>query len=136
MACGEQMTNEHGREEVNVVAAAVRIAGGPKRVAEILSISRSQVYRWINARTMANATYIYVAKLARLSGIQTQFLGGDGGPNLPEENLVEKGLVPEMTINSGLNQRRPIRRQIKLRVGHEMNSTRNHAVRSRELADE
>jgi len=130
------MSNEQGREEVNVVAAAVRIAGGPKRVAEMLSISRSQVYRWINARTMANATYVYVARLARLSGIQTQFLGGDGGPSPVEEGLVEKGLVPEMTLDSALNHRRPMRRPIKFRTSREMNPGRNHAVRAREIADE
>jgi hypothetical protein len=130
------MSNEQGREEVNVVAAAVRIAGGPKRVAEMLSISRSQVYRWINARTMANATYIYVAKLARLSGIQTQFLGGDGGPSAIEEASVEKGLATEPLMSSGLNHRRPIRRQVKLPTGREMLNHRNHAVRAREIADE
>ena len=72
------MNNGRGRDEVNVVATAVRIAGGPQRVATLLQISRSQVYRWMNARTMANATYVHVARLANLSGIQTQFLGGDG----------------------------------------------------------
>jgi hypothetical protein len=128
------MSNEQGREEVNVVAAAVRIAGGPKRVAEMLSISRSQVYRWINARTMANATYMYVAKLARLSGIQSQFLGGDGGP-VPVA-MFDKGLAPEPMINLAINHPRPVRRPVKLRNGRAMETNRNHAIRAREIADE
>jgi hypothetical protein len=70
--------NEGGWTEANVVAAAVRIMGGAQKVADSLGVSRSQVYRWIKARSMAHATYIYVAKLASLSGIDTGFLGGDG----------------------------------------------------------
>ena len=130
------MSNEQGREEVNVVAAAVRIAGGPKRVAEMLSISRSQVYRWINARTMANATYMYVAKLARLSGIQTQFLGGDGGPVQVDVGIFEKGLATEPMINPAFNHRTPVRRPAKLRAGRGVETKRNHAIREREIADE
>ena len=72
--------NDGGWTEANVVAAAVRILGGAQKVADSLGVSRSQVYRWIKARTMANATYFYVAKLASLSGIDTGFLGGDGSP--------------------------------------------------------
>ena len=70
--------NDGGWTEANVVAAAVRILGGAQKVADSLGVSRSQVYRWIKARTMARATYFYVAKLASLSGIETGFLGGDG----------------------------------------------------------
>lgn len=70
--------NDGGWTEANVVAAAVRILGGAQKVADSLGVSRSQVYRWIKARTMAHATYFYVAKLASLSGIATAFLGGDG----------------------------------------------------------
>jgi len=72
--------NDGGWTEANVVAAAVRILGGAQKVADSLGVSRSQVYRWIKARTMAHATYFYVAKLATLSGIDTGFLGGDGSP--------------------------------------------------------
>jgi hypothetical protein len=69
--------NDGGWTEANVVAAAVRILGGAQKVADSLGVSRSQVYRWIKARSMARATYIYVAKLASLSGIETGFLGGE-----------------------------------------------------------
>jgi hypothetical protein len=65
------------RADVNMVAASVRIAGGALRVAHLLGVSRSQVYRWINAGTMAHATYLYVAKLSRISGIDMRLLGGD-----------------------------------------------------------
>lgn len=73
--------NDGGWTEANVVAAAVRILGGAQKVADSLGVSRSQVYRWIKARTMARATYLHVAKLASLSGIDTGFLGGDGSPS-------------------------------------------------------
>jgi hypothetical protein len=130
------MSNEHGREDVNVVATAVRIAGGPKRVAEILCISRSQVYRWINARTMENATYIYVAKLARLSGIQAQFLGGDGS-SIPVENpLFEKARGRETVMNTEFDHRKSVRRQMKLRSNRVMEPIRNHAIRAREVVDD
>ena len=69
--------NARPLRQVNVVATAVRIAGGPQRVARSLSVSRSQVYRWIKAGTMAHAIYIHVAKLANLTGIDAQFLGGN-----------------------------------------------------------
>ena len=69
--------NDGGWTEANVVAAAVRILGGAQKVADSLGVSRSQVYRWIKARSMARATYMYVAKLACLSGIDTGFLGGE-----------------------------------------------------------
>jgi hypothetical protein len=72
--------NDGGWTEANVVAAAVRILGGAQTVADSLGVSRSQVYRWIKARSMARATYFYVAKLANLSGIEAAFLGGDGSP--------------------------------------------------------
>ena len=77
--------NDGGWTEANVVAAAVRIVGGAQKVADSLGVSRSQVYRWIKARTMARATYFYVAKLAILSGIDTGFLGGDGSLPLDKE---------------------------------------------------
>jgi|SRR5579872_1420434 len=87
--------NEGGWTEANVVAAAVRILGGAQKVADSLGVSRSQVYRWIKARSMAHATYIYVAKLASLSGIDTGFLGGDG-TSLPSEGLKEAARKPSL----------------------------------------
>jgi hypothetical protein len=108
------MNNGRGRDEVNVVAAAVHIAGGPQRVAKLLQISRSQVYRWMSARTMANATYVNVAKLASLSGIQTQFLGGDGLGLSAPELLMGGSPVTSTDQNSDRKQGRDA---IDLRVG-------------------
>jgi hypothetical protein len=65
------------REGANIVATAVHIAGGPRRVAQALGVSRSQIYRWLAAGTMSHAVYMHVSGLARLSGIRTQFLGGE-----------------------------------------------------------
>ncbi len=62
----------------SAVLAAVRIAGGPDKVAELLGVHRSQVYRWIRARTMARARYQYVETLADLSGVDMRLLGVKG----------------------------------------------------------
>jgi len=86
--------NDGGWTEANVVAAAVRILGGAQNVADSLGVSRSQVYRWIKARSMARATYIYVAKLASLSGIDTGFLGGDPSLNIPAASKESSGKTP------------------------------------------
>ena len=93
--------NDGGWTEANVVAAAVRILGGAQKVADSLGVSRSQVYRWIKARTMAHATYFYVAKLASLSGIRYGF---------PRRRwfsfaLIErKGFFPQSIVISGENR--------------------------------
>jgi transcriptional regulator with XRE-family HTH domain len=81
--------NDGGWAEANVVAAAVRILGGAQKVADALGVSRSQVYRWIKARSMARATYIHVAKLANLSGIDTGFLGG-GAPAISSAPVLKE----------------------------------------------
>jgi hypothetical protein len=65
------------RQEANIVAAAVYIAGRPERAAQRLGVSRGQIHRWLAAGTMSHAIYIHVSALARLSGIPTQFLGGE-----------------------------------------------------------
>jgi len=71
------LPSNNKRDGTNIVATAVYIAGGPQRVAQALRVSRSQIYRWIAAGTMSHAIYIHVSALAKLSGIGTQFLGGE-----------------------------------------------------------
>ncbi len=127
------MNNGRGREEVNVVAAAVRIAGGPQRVAKLLQISRSQVYRWMNARTMANATYVYVAKLASLSGIQTQFLGGDGLGLAKPEVLKGGNAVTSADEDSGRKQGRDA---LNLRAGRKPERRNQGAIGSHPRSEE
>jgi hypothetical protein len=90
--------NDGGWTEANVVAAAVRILGGAQKVADSLGVSRSQVYRWIKARSMARATYIYVAKLASLSGIETGFLGGDASLIGSAVNRESNGKSPVRSV--------------------------------------
>jgi len=107
--------NEGGWTEANVVAAAVRILGGAQKVADSLGVSRSQVYRWIKARSMAHATYIYVAKLASLSGIDTGFLGGDGSA-LPSNNLKEANKKSSTVKNNGSPQSSGNDRTTRLRA--------------------
>ena len=93
--------NDGGWTEANVVAAAVRILGGAQKVADALGVSRSQVYRWIKARTMAHATYLHVAKLSSLSGIDTGFLGGDGSPSAPLGGKESPAKEPLRTTKAG-----------------------------------
>jgi len=60
------------------VLAAVRLAGGVSRVAEILQVKRPTVYAWIHRGRLVNQkTYDYAAELNRLSGVRIdQILGG------------------------------------------------------------
>lgn len=97
------------RTEVNMVAAAVRIAGGALRVAQFLDVSRSQVYRWINARSMARATYVYVAKLSNVSGIDMQLLAGEGSTLSNGAAMSTNGSEPRPKIKP--EQIKPRRRQ-------------------------
>jgi len=89
------------REGTNIVATAVYIAGGPQRVAQALGVSRSQIYRWIAAGTMSHAIYFHVSALAKLSGIGTQFLGGEvlSDSDSPDSQYVERAIA------SNLNER-------------------------------
>jgi len=69
--------HDNKTKEANVVATAVHIAGGPRRVSQHLGVSRSQVYRWVAAGTMSHAIYLHVSALAKLSGIRTNYLCGE-----------------------------------------------------------
>ena len=106
--------NDGGWTEANVVAAAVRILGGAQKVADSLGVSRSQVYRWIKARTMAHATYFYVAKLASLSGIDPGFLGGDGSSSAPSLGK-ESPARPARAIKVGSSRSAGNHRTFRLR---------------------
>ena len=57
------------RREVNLVEAAVELAGGVSVVARKLGVSRQTVYNWIAAGQMMDVTYRYVAGLSKLSGV-------------------------------------------------------------------
>ena len=89
------------REGTNIVAAAIHVAGGPRRVAQALGVSRSQIYRWLAAGTMSRAIYIHVSGLAKLSGIPAQFLGGEvlSDSDSPDSRYVEGAIA------SNLNER-------------------------------
>jgi hypothetical protein len=89
------------REGTNIVAAAIHVAGGPRRVAQALGVSRSQIYRWLAAGTMSRAIYIHVSGLAKLSGIPAQFLGGEvlSDSDSPDSQYVERAIA------SNLNER-------------------------------
>jgi Putative antitoxin of bacterial toxin-antitoxin system, YdaS/YdaT len=63
-----------GRRHVNLVEAAVELAGGVTTVARKLGVSRQPVYNWMAAGHMWDVTYRYVAGLSRLSGIPVEQL--------------------------------------------------------------
>jgi hypothetical protein len=58
-----------GRRRVNMVAAAVELAGGVAKVSREIRVSRQTVYNWIEAGTMATALYKHVVALSKLSGV-------------------------------------------------------------------
>jgi len=72
-----------GRERLNVnlVAAAVKLAGGVTKVAKKLQVSRPTVYKWIAAGTMKEAPHYCVLSLSKLSGVPVEQLGGEGNKN-------------------------------------------------------
>jgi hypothetical protein len=90
------------REGTNIVATAVYIAGGPRRVAQALGVSRSQIYRWLAAGTMSHAIYIHVSALAKLSGIGTQFLGGEvlSDSDSPDSQSVDGSIASKLNDRS------------------------------------
>jgi hypothetical protein len=62
------------RQPINLVEAAVEVAGGVTAVARQLGVSRAAVYNWIAAGHMMDVTYRYVAGLCKLSGIPIEQL--------------------------------------------------------------
>ncbi len=60
--------------EVNLVSAAVELAGGVSAVARELGVTRQTVYNWIDAGQMLDVAYRYVAALSKLSGIPMEQL--------------------------------------------------------------
>jgi hypothetical protein len=62
------------RRQINLVEAAVDIAGGVSAVARKLGVSRQAVYNWIGAGHMMDVTYRHVAGLSKLSKIPIEQL--------------------------------------------------------------
>jgi DNA-binding phage protein len=64
------------RRAVNMVEAAVDLAGGVTVVAKELGVSRQAVYKWIAAGDMTKARFKHTAELSRLSKVPIQRLMG------------------------------------------------------------
>jgi hypothetical protein len=64
-----------GVSKPNLVAAAVRLAGGPGAAATICGISRQTIYDWINERRVERL--IDALRLSRASGVAIENLAGD-----------------------------------------------------------
>ena len=64
-----------GVSKPNLVAAAVRLAGGPGAAATICGISRQTIYDWINERRVERL--IDALRLSRASGVRIENLAGD-----------------------------------------------------------
>jgi DNA-binding XRE family transcriptional regulator len=64
-----------GVSKPNLVAAAVRLAGGPGASATICGVSRQTIYDWINERRVERL--IDALRLARASGVAIENLAGD-----------------------------------------------------------
>src|SRR5690349_24161919 len=59
----------------NLVAAAIRLAGGPSAAAMICGVSRQTIYDWINERRVERL--IDALRLSRASGVAIENLAGD-----------------------------------------------------------
>ena len=59
----------------NLVAAAVRLAGGPAATARICGVSRQTIYDWINERRVEGL--IDALRLSRASGVAIENLAGN-----------------------------------------------------------
>ena len=64
-----------GVSKPNLVAAAVRLAGGPSAAATICGVSRQTIYDWINERRVERL--IDALRLSRASGVAIENLAGD-----------------------------------------------------------
>ena len=64
-----------GVSKPNLVAAAVRLAGGPGATATICRVSRQTIYDWINERRVERL--IDALRLSRASGVAIENLAGD-----------------------------------------------------------
>src|SRR5215469_17696879 len=59
----------------NLVAAAVKLAGGPGAAAAICGVARQTIYDWINERRVERL--IDALRLSRASGVAIENLAGD-----------------------------------------------------------
>ena len=64
-----------GISKPDLVAAAVRLAGGPSAAATICGVSRQTIYDWINERRVERL--IDALRLSRASGLAIENLAGD-----------------------------------------------------------
>src|SRR5713226_845228 len=64
-----------GVSKPNLVAAAVRLAGGPGAAATICGVSRQTIYDWIKERRVERL--IDALRLSRASGVAIENLAGD-----------------------------------------------------------
>jgi hypothetical protein len=64
-----------GVSKPNLVAAAVRLAGGPGAAATICGVSRQTIYDWINERRVERL--IDALRLSHSSGVAIENLAGD-----------------------------------------------------------
>src|SRR5215470_8775534 len=64
-----------GVTKPNLVAAAVKLAGGPRAAAAICGVARQTIYHWINERRVERL--IDALRLSRASGIAIENLAGD-----------------------------------------------------------
>jgi hypothetical protein len=62
------------RREVNLVQAAVELAGGVSVVSRKLGVTRQTVYNWMAPGHMLDVTFRYVAGLSKLSGVPLEQL--------------------------------------------------------------
>ena len=94
LATGDRGVRRKGVTRPNLVAAAVRLAGGPSAVAAICGVARQTIYDWIGERRVERL--IDALRLSRASGVPIENLAGDD---------VEKLAAPVTAPSAGRRRR-------------------------------
>ena len=98
-----------GVSKPNLVAAAVRLAGGPGAAATICGVSRQTIYDWINERRVERL--IDALRLSRASGVAIENLAGDDVEKLaapvqiPRPKRRGEGPHPMLRVSSSRRDR-------------------------------
>ena len=98
-----------GAASLNLVAASVRLAGGPGASATICGVSRQTIYDWINEQRVERL--IDALRLSRASGVAIENLAGDNVEKLAAPVRIprlkrrgRKKTSPDSPVSSPRNQ--------------------------------
>jgi hypothetical protein len=94
---GPPKVNKSGK--INMVAAAVELAGGPLAVAQLCGVRRQSVYWWISEWKVERL--VDALKLSRASGIPIEKLAGEPYLDKEDQRRTSRKTPPESNKTSG-----------------------------------